>query len=65
VKFHQFLRDYRLSLMEQWAAGALRDKEEMLAMGRCHLALDLVELSDEFISEFYRQPPKEETKDER
>lgn len=54
VKFHQFLRDYRLSLMERWAVGALKD-EELLAMGRCQLAQDLVELSDDFVSEFYRQ----------
>lgn len=61
VQFHQFLRDYRASLMERWAIGALPDeKESMLAMGRCQLSSDLVDLDDDFISSFYRQPTKEE-----
>jgi hypothetical protein len=59
VKYHQFLRDYRLSLMEKWAVGALKD-EELLAMGRCQMAADLTELDDDFIASFYRQSPKEE-----
>lgn len=55
VLFHQFLRDYRLDLMEKWATGALQDKEELLAMGRCQLADDLAGLGDDYISDFYRQ----------
>lgn len=55
VLFLQFLRDYRLSLMETWAAGGLQDKEALLALGRCQLADDLAGLDDDYISEFYRQ----------
>lgn len=58
VLFHQFLRDYRLSLMESWAAGALHGEESLLAMGRCQQVLDLTELADNYISEFYRQTTK-------
>lgn len=55
VLFHQFLTDYRLSLMEQWADGALTDPDSRLvAMGRCQLAKDLVELGDDWISDFYK-----------
>jgi hypothetical protein len=56
--YMQFLRDYRQSLMEKWANGALQDKEALLAMGRCQLADDLAGLDDDFISEFYRQTKK-------
>lgn len=55
VLYLQFLRDYRQSLMEQWAAGGLQDKEGLLALGRCQLADDLAGLDADYIQEFYRQ----------
>lgn len=55
VKFHQYLTDYRQDLMERWAAGSLREPDSTMAIARCQMAEELVALSDEFISEFYRQ----------
>lgn len=55
VLFHQYLRDYRQSLMERWAAGALKEPESTMAMAMCQMALDIVTLDDDSISQFYRQ----------
>ena len=58
VKFHQYLRDYRQDLMERWATGAIRAPEDLMAMARCQCCLDIVELDDDSISEFYRKTTK-------
>lgn len=59
VKFHQYLRDYRQSLMDRWAEGALKEPESTMAMARCQCCHDIVSLDDDSIGEFYRQLPKE------
>lgn len=58
VKFHQYLRDYRASLMERWAAGGLKDEENLMAVARCQMAEEIVTFDDDTISQFYRQTTK-------
>lgn len=58
VKFHQYLRDYRVSLMERWAAGEFRDEENLMAVAKCQMAQEIVTLDDDTISQFYRQTTK-------
>ena len=55
-QFHQFLKDYRQSLMEQWATGQFSMSEtgrntEMVARAQC--LHDLAEMDAEAISQFY------------
>lgn len=64
VAYHQFLRDFRKDLMERWATGSIQNpQEQIMAMARCQSLDELVGLEDDFVSEFYRQKPKED--DER
>jgi hypothetical protein len=70
--FHQFLRDKRMELMEQWAGGVhctpTAEGTAVLnaaALARAQCLQELADLEDGYISEFYRKPPKEETNDER
>jgi hypothetical protein len=58
VKFHQYLRDYRTSLMERWAVGSVRDEENLMAVARCQMAEEIVTFDDDTISKFYRQTTK-------
>ena len=58
--FHQFLRDRRASIMEQWAEGRFCLQEPMAAAltnqdasTRCQVLNELVELDSDFISQFY------------
>ena len=67
-KFHQFLRDKRQDLMEGWAEGNYNlptsdqaARENSAAMARAQCLLELAELEDDFISDFYRQPTKGNT----
>lgn len=55
-QFHQYLRDYRQTLMEKWAQGALSpDSPELLmAVARCQMADEIATLDDDSIAEFYR-----------
>ena len=64
-KFHQFLRDKRQSLMEEWAEGLYQNQSleqgallNSAAMGQAQCLLDLAELEDDFIGNFYRQQMK-------
>lgn len=53
----QYLKDSRLWLMNQWAAGAwTSERDQMLAMSRCQAYEDITErMTAEEITEFYRQ----------
>ena len=65
VKFHQFLADYRLSLSERWAQGEFPGEvQNAQQIGRAMMLADLRNLADDAISEFYRQPTKEESEKE-
>ena len=59
-EFHQFLRDRRDSIMEQWAKGSFCLMDPMAAAltnqdasTRCQVLNELVELESDFISQFY------------
>jgi len=56
-KFHQYLRDYRQTLMEKWARGELNpaSPEAMMAVARCQMADEIATLEDDSIAEFYRK----------
>ena len=58
VKFHQYLTDYRQDLMERWARGAIQSPDDLMAVARCQCCLEIVELDDDSISEFYRKTTK-------
>ena len=61
-QFHQFLRDKRQVLMEEWAEGAFQQQTmeqaailNSAAMAQAQCLLDLVELEDDYIGNFYRK----------
>lgn len=63
--FHQFLKDKRQALMEEWAEGQFQQQTmeqsavlNSAAMAQAQCLLDLVELADDYISDFYRQKTK-------
>jgi len=58
--FFQYLRDYRLEMMERWAQGGLIGNDNLLAIARAQMADEIVNLDDDSISEFYRKQKKEE-----
>lgn len=59
VRFHQFMRDYRQSLMDQWATGNYaREMHNAQQVGRAMMLHELCELADDAIGEFYRQTTK-------
>lgn len=58
VAFFQFLSDYRQARMELWATGGAGEHQDQ-EMAKCQLLRTLVDLSDDAVSEFYRQQPKE------
>ena len=55
-QFHQYLRDYRQTLMAKWAAGGYHpnNPESLMAVARCQMADEIVTLDDDWIAEFYR-----------
>ena len=55
-QFHQYLRDYRQTLMDKWAQGALNPSspEAQMAVARCQMADEIATLEDDSIAEFYR-----------
>lgn len=68
IKFHQFLRDKRLELLEGWAEGVYdlpsteqSIRENSAAMARAQCLLELAELPDDYVSGFYRQSTKGST----
>lgn len=63
-QYHQYLKDYRLGLMEAWAKGALKEPGmEEMAMARCQMVDDLVTMDSDWIADFYKNQPKEEVSD--
>lgn len=58
-KFLQYLRDFRLSLMETWATGQLLPEAWPEAQAKADLLQQLSEADFEMIDEFYR--PASET----
>lgn len=52
--FHQFLLDYRQSVMEKWANGVLNDDNALAERATAQFAYLLVNLDDEAIEEFYK-----------
>lgn len=58
--FHQYLADYRMSLMEQWARGGLEGDNNLMALAKLQLAEDLIHMEDGAISNFYNTTKKEE-----
>ena len=55
-QFHQYLRDYRQTLMEKWAQGGYQptSPESLMAVARCQMADEIATLDDDWIAEFYR-----------
>jgi len=56
--FFQYLRDYRMEMMERWARGGLIGNDNLLAIARAQMADEIVNLDDDSISEFYRKQKK-------
>jgi len=54
VQFFQYLKDYRLDMMERWAQGGLVGEDSLMAIARAQMADEIVNLDDDAISEFYR-----------
>jgi hypothetical protein len=55
-QFHQYLRDYRQTLMDKWAQGGYHPSspEALMAVARCQMAEEIVTLDDDWIANFYR-----------
>ena len=53
VKFHQYLKDYRASLMNKWAAGGFDETNNLMAIARAQQADEIVNLDDDSIANFY------------
>lgn len=53
-QFHQYLKDFRATLMEKWAQGALSPNDNLMAIARAQMADEIVNLGDGDISEFYK-----------
>jgi len=56
-QFHQYLRDYRQTLMEKWAQGGYHPSspDGLMAVARCQMADEIATLDDDSIDEFYRK----------
>jgi hypothetical protein len=56
-QFHQYLKDYRLALMEKWAQGSLPpdSPESLMAVARCQMADEIATLDDDSVDDFYRK----------
>ena len=62
-EFHQYLKDYRKTLMERWAQGKLSEVDNLMAIARAQMADDILTLDDDSISQFYESFKEEETND--
>jgi len=52
-EFHQFLKDYRVETMERWAHGEFRGDDNLMAVARVQLFEEIINFTDDAISEFY------------
>lgn len=57
-EFHQFLMDYRETVMEKWANGALNGELALSERAAAQFAFLLVNLSDDAISTWYKMQGK-------